>query len=791
MKKLFFFSILAMLSLTMNAQRFDWVRGWSGYGGSSDSEVPGNVIKGSVVDSEGNIYVVGEYFPGTKVFGVDPVPLDIATATTNRSIVVAKLDKEGELVWYKGIYNSLANGGMGNQYVRDIRLVGDTAVMIMANILMPGNNPGDNISGNILYYLDTLLIDWTYMPWNDSINERKATVFIELGLDGAFMEDHFLYIGALDSAGNPFVVSSGKVELDPLNSHFFDVDNDGNIYITRYNEGSFHIPGLCTDSTGRFPVPFTVTNGGVSKLRVIADGRGDMFFTPPHKAAEWNLNVMKFSPHFERLINSVYVFDSTDVYSESNIFFHPSTGVAYKPGIHASSFKIDERNNVYMLLCLHDYSSLMPLSNSDTLAFTGHDEETYTNLLIKYDSSLTPLFAKQLRSTYGTDDPYQSSRRFETGTIEVASETNTIYLTGELQKNYLGMADNGTVQIYFDSDTLDLKNNFYWLRLDRDNGSLVSYGKVQSDYMAEIYTDNSSVPTIAVANGKVAATFNYTYNFTFADTTISSGTSYNNAQAMAIWDDMGNEIACYDFNAIHSRNRTGGVYVHDSTLYVTGVVYTGATFGDTVLASTGGRSQAFIAKYVNPIFAQSGSSERLPQHITWEQELDFIAQPSPIALNAYASSGLPIHYTSSDPDVAYIDGGNLFYAGEGDATVTATQPGNYIYLAAEPVTKPVITPSGHNPGGDGIQQAADGRQQAAVSVYPNPTSGVVHIDTDGAAITTVALHNAMGQTVATDTIKQSNNHTTIDLSPLPAGVYYLTVRSGETTARHKIIKVAK
>jgi len=218
-------------------------------------------------------------------------------------------------------YNSLANGGMGNQYVRDIRLVGDTAVMIMANILMPGNNPGDNISGNILYYLDTLLIDWTYMPWNDSINERKATVFIELGLDGAFMEDHFLYIGALDSAGNPFVVSSGKVELDPLNSHFFDVDNDGNIYITRYNEGSFHIPGLCTDSTGRFPVPFTVTNGGVSKLRVIADGRGDMFFTPPHKAAEWNLNVMKFSPHFERLINSVYVFDSTDVYSESNIFW--------------------------------------------------------------------------------------------------------------------------------------------------------------------------------------------------------------------------------------------------------------------------------------------------------------------------------------------------------------------------------------------------------------------------------------------------------------------------------------
>ena len=782
MKKLLFFSILALLSLTLHAQHFDWVRGWSGYGGSSDSEVPGNVIKGSVVDSEGNIYVVGEYFPGTKVFGVDPVPLDIATATTNRSIVVAKLDKEGELVWYKGIYNSLANGGMGNQYVRDIRLVGDTAVMIMANILMPGNNPGDNISGNILYYLDTLLIDWTYMPWNDSINERKATVFIELGLDGAFMEDHFLYIGALDSAGNPFVVSSGKVELDPLNSHFFDVDNDGNIYITRYNEGSFHIPGLCTDSTGRFPVPFTVTNGGVSKLRVIADGRGDMFFTPPHKAAEWNLNVMKFSPHFERLINSVYVFDSTDVYSESNIFFHPSTGVAYKPGIHASSFKIDERNNVYMLLCLHDYSSLMPLSNSDTLAFTGHDEETYTNLLIKYDSSLTPQYTKQLRSTYGTDDPYQSSRRFETGSIEVDSETNTIYLTGELQKNYLGMVDNGTVQIYFDSDTLDLKNNFYWLRLDRDNGSLVSYGKVQSDYMAEIYTDNSSVPTIAVANGKVAATFNYTYNFTFADTTISSGTSYNNAQAMAIWDDMGNEIACYDFNAIHSRNRTGGVYVHDSTLYVTGVVYTGATFGDTVLASTGGRSQAFIAKYVNPIFMQQ-TGIREQQHIVWNQTLDFSAQPSPIALNATATSGLPVHYASSDPDVAYIDGGNLFYAGEGDATVTATQPGNYIYLAAEPVTKTVTTPSGHNPGGEGIQQAADGRQRAAVSVYPNPT-GSSTVVTCELPIKELSLCDLMGRQLAV--LHNCGISATLDLSAFARGLYLIKVKTSAGMTVRKV-----
>ena len=209
-----------------------------------------------------------------------------------------------------------------------------------------------------------------------------------------------------------------------------------------------------------------------------------------------------------------------------------------------------------------------------------------------------------------------------------------------------------------------------------------------------------------------------------------------------------------------------------------------ATFGDTMLYNSG--VQAFIAKYVNPIFMQpSGTREQ--QHIVWNQTLDFSAQPSPIALNATATSGLPVHYVSSNPGVAYIDGENLFFAGEGDATVTATQPGNYLFFAAQPVTKPVITPSGHNPGTDGIEEAASS-QQSAVSVYPNPTAGLVYVKTDGMPISDITIHNITGQPVATQAFQQSGNQAIIDLSPLPAGVYYLTVKSGGTTTRHKVIK---
>ena len=73
------------------------------------------------------------------------------------------------------------------------------------------------------------------------------------------------------------------------------------------------------------------------------------------------------------------------------------------------------------------------------------------------------------------------------------------------------------------------------------------------------------------------------------------------------------------------------------------------------------------------------------------------------------------------------------------------------------------------------------------SIYPNPTTGQIHINTTSQLITSITIHNTMGQQVAGHW-SPDTGHLTIDLSPLPAGVYYLTVKSGETTTRHKIIK---
>jgi hypothetical protein len=58
---------------------------------------------------------------------------------------------------------------------------------------------------------------------------------------------------------------------------------------------------------------------------------------------------------------------------------------------------------------------------------------------------------------------------------------------------------------------------------------------------------------------------------------------------------------------------------------------------------------------------------------------------------ATASSNLPIQYTSSDTNVAIVQGDSIIVVGIGTTTITASQPGNGGYLAATPVPQLLTT----------------------------------------------------------------------------------------------------
>ena len=71
-----------------------------------------------------------------------------------------------------------------------------------------------------------------------------------------------------------------------------------------------------------------------------------------------------------------------------------------------------------------------------------------------------------------------------------------------------------------------------------------------------------------------------------------------------------------------------------------------------------------------------------------------IPSAAPFSPGATVNSGLPITYTSSDPSVVTIVGGNINVVGIGTATITASQPGNVNYNAAADVARTITVGKG-------------------------------------------------------------------------------------------------
>ena len=90
------------------------------------------------------------------------------------------------------------------------------------------------------------------------------------------------------------------------------------------------------------------------------------------------------------------------------------------------------------------------------------------------------------------------------------------------------------------------------------------------------------------------------------------------------------------------------------------------------------------------VFEESGAA--IPVSGTTVQTIAF-PNPGPqtvggnfVALNASASSGLPVNYASNSPSVCTVNGGTATMVAAGACSITASQAGNSTYAAATPVT---------------------------------------------------------------------------------------------------------
>jgi uncharacterized protein (TIGR03437 family) len=98
-------------------------------------------------------------------------------------------------------------------------------------------------------------------------------------------------------------------------------------------------------------------------------------------------------------------------------------------------------------------------------------------------------------------------------------------------------------------------------------------------------------------------------------------------------------------------------------------------------------SQAGNANYsAAPSVTRSFSSSPASQTITFTPPGNQANGASNITLNATASSGLPVAYTSNTPAVCNVSGNMVITIGAGTCSITITQAGNANYAAAPPVT---------------------------------------------------------------------------------------------------------
>ena len=323
----------------------------------------------------------------------------------------------------------------------------------------------------------------------------------------------------------------------------------------------------------------------------------------------------------------------------------------------------------------------------------------------------------------------------------------------------------------YNDDTLNFANmTAFWLRLDKDDLSLLSYGQARS-----VENGRCAVPLLAAYNNRVFAQAKFMNGMYFGDMLYSTSNSGDWDRWLAIWDYNGRAIDLpIHFNVRSPENIFNSPIIKDSILYLTGSAYEDITFGD-ITTQYYGNSQAFIAKYVDPAFAQPyvHPSDRQEQFITWNQELSLTLSDSPVALTATSTSGLPITYTCNDSSIAYSDGSMLYLLRNGTTTVTASQQGDSDYLPAEPVTKTLLV---NDVGTDALANSSP-------HIFPNPVSDALYVIPNGEPITAVRLLSSLGRQ---EQVTLSNNK--INLSNLSAGVYFLSIITTSNNYQFKILK---
>jgi sugar lactone lactonase YvrE len=147
-----------------------------------------------------------------------------------------------------------------------------------------------------------------------------------------------------------------------------------------------------------------------------------------------------------------------------------------------------------------------------------------------------------------------------------------------------------------------------------------------------------------------------------------------------------------------------------------------------------------------------------------------------VPLPLLSSAGLDISYSSTNESVATVEGNTITLVGAGETTIVASQAGDDNYQEAENVERVLV-----------VQMITDAEadQNKIFTIHPNPT--VDFLVVEAKANGSLYLMDYTGKSVM-ESMVASHEPTTLDLRPLPAGVYYVKISNDSANSFKRVVR---
>ncbi|TAJ11877.1 T9SS C-terminal target domain-containing protein [Marinilabiliaceae bacterium JC017] len=167
--------------------------------------------------------------------------------------------------------------------------------------------------------------------------------------------------------------------------------------------------------------------------------------------------------------------------------------------------------------------------------------------------------------------------------------------------------------------------------------------------------------------------------------------------------------------------------------------------------------------------------DKASQTITFDPVSDKTMNDDDFNLVVTATSGLPVKVESGDESIVSMSGNLVAIHQSGSVVLTASQPGDENYLAAEPVeqTLKVSTVTGIHDEHNGFR------------VYPSPANAYIKVDVSG-SIEQLNIYNSLGTVVKMMT--EVNGDNVIPVSELVPGYYIIQIIAGGNSYQTRFVK---